>query len=267
VVVQPPLDHHYFVLHLGGCKRVTRRGDGPPQSVIAEEGSITLVPAGTAFTWRTQGPIAFAHLYIRPEQLDVICANENRSPGVSLMDGVGRCDRQLQLVFARLLDAIEPTVHTAALLLDSLLESFLVRLAQSHVSQPLPTRGDSATALAPHRLRRVIDFIEANLSKDVSLIDLGNAAGSSQFHFCRAFHVAAGCSPYQFLLRRRIQYAKALLLATTDSLDIVSSQCGFRSPRQFAVAFKRIVGVGPKRYQVVRRTRPIHPDVGAQHDR
>jgi AraC family transcriptional regulator len=247
-------------MHLGGPKHVTRRRDGAPQSTIAEEGSLTLVPAGTAFTWRTSGPIAFAHLYIRPDQLDVVRSDEDRlgGSGASLVDGVGRCDPQLQLLYRRLLEAIETSIPAAPLLLDSLLESFLVRLAQRHVSRPLAMHSASTVALAPHRLRRVLDFIEANLSRDVSLADLGSAAGTSQFHFSRAFHLATGCSPYQYLLSRRIEYAKVLLLATSESLETVSSRCGFQSQRQFAVAFKRIVGTGPKRYQLLHQRGAIH---------
>ena len=49
---------------------MTRRLDGPSIAPIAETGSLTLVPAGTAHRWVTQEPIAFAHLYIRPRQLE-----------------------------------------------------------------------------------------------------------------------------------------------------------------------------------------------------
>ena len=252
-MVQPPLDQHYVVMHLGGPKHVTRRRDGAPQSTIVEEGSLTLVPAGTAFVWRTSGPIAFAHLYIRPDQLGAIRSREDRSggSGASLVEGVGRCDPQLQLLYGRMLKAIEPSAPTGSLLLDSLLESFLVRLTQIHMSHSMVVHSRSQAMLAPHRLRRVFDFIEANLSRDVTLADLSDAAGSSQFHFSRAFHIAAGCSPYQYLLSRRIQYAKVLLLATSEPLEVVSLKCGFRNKRHFAVAFKRIVGVGPKRYQLM----------------
>ncbi len=86
---QPPLDHHYLVLHLGGTKRVTRRGS---ESIVADAqvGSITLVPAGTSYSWSTKGPIGFAHLYIRPAQVDqVITQQFDRDPrSVELVDQI-----------------------------------------------------------------------------------------------------------------------------------------------------------------------------------
>lgn len=259
VMVQPPLDQHYIVMHLGGAKHVTRRRDGAPVSTVAEEGSLTLVPAGTAFTWRTQGPIAFAHLYVRPDQIEATGSGEERwvGGGTSLVERVGCRDPHLQLLFRGLLDAIEPPAEPSLLLLDSLLESFLVRLAHRHVSHGT-TWDPRVLALAPHRLRRVLEFIEANLDQDIALADLVSAAGTSQFHFSRAFHAATGCAPYQYLLRRRIEYAQVLLLASGESLASVSSMCGFNSKRQFGVAFKRILGMGPKHFQLLRRTRALH---------
>ena len=63
---QPPLDHHYLVAHFGGNKRVTRSGAGRSLSVDVGKHSFTTVEAGTEYFWRTQRPIAFAHVYVEP---------------------------------------------------------------------------------------------------------------------------------------------------------------------------------------------------------
>lgn len=256
LMVQPPLDHHYAVMHLGGAKHVTRRRDGPSISSVAENGSITLVPAGTAYVWRTEGPIAFAHLYLRPDRLEdlVGCELESEGRGASLIETVGARDRQLELCFARMIDEVRLASHPSHLLLDSLLESFSIRVAQRYSTAPA-RRAMSAVALAPHRLRRVLEFIDSNLGRDISLADLVAAAGTSQFHFSHAFHAATGCSPYRYLLRRRLEFARVLLVASCESLEEISATCGFNSRHQFSVMFKRAMGVGPKQFRIARRTR------------
>jgi AraC family transcriptional regulator len=258
-MVQPPLDQHYVVMHLGGAKQVERRRDGAPVSTTVEEGSLTLVPAGTAFTWRTSGPIAFAHLYVRPDQLAAaaLAGDQRGGSASSLSERVGCTDAQLQMLFRSFLSAIEPKAQPPMLFLDSLLESFLVRLAQKH-SSCSPRDESRAVSLAPHRLRRVLEFIEANVAQDVSLADLAGAGGTSQFHFSRAFHIAMGCSPYRYLMNRRVELAKVLLLTSSESLLSVGLRCGFTSKRHFGVAFKRVVGIGPKRYQILRRRQTVH---------
>lgn len=251
---QPPLDHHYVVMHLGGAKQVNRRSDGPSVSAIAERCSLTLVAAGTAHSWRTRGPIGFAHLYLRPEQLDVALGSEFRvASSQATLDGcVGKRDPILEPLIGRMLDEIHGGSAASCLLLDSLLDRVLVRLARRHSSRGVvgpPAR----LTIAPHRLHHVIDFIESNLSSDLSLADLAAASGMSASHFSHAFHAATGDSPYRYVTRRRVEFAQVLLLAGNVPLQLISEKCGFQSRQQFAVMFKRHVGVGPKRFRLDRR--------------
>ncbi len=257
---QPPLDSHYVVMHLGGSKQVKRWRDGPSLDTVAEMGSLTFVPAGTAFSWRTSGPIAFAHLYVRQRQLEDTISNqfEQQADGVSLIDRVGCSDALLQQLFRAMLGEIESTGSPSGLLLDSLLESFLIKLARTHGSRAIATRF-RPVALAPHRLNRVLDFIEAKLGENIRLDDLARAAGSSQFHFSHGFREAIGCSPYRYLIQRRIENAKVMLITGTEPLATVASRCGFNSQRQFSVMFNDRTGVGPKRFRIMRRSRgPLH---------
>lgn len=250
---QPALDHHYVVMHLGGAKQVNRRNDGPSVSTIAERCSLTLVPAGTAHSWSTRGPIGFAHLYLQPGQLDVALESEFRvASSQATLDGcVGKRDPILEPLIGRMLDEIHGGGAASCLLLDSLLDRVLVRLARRHSSRGV-VGSPARLTIAPHRLHHVIDFIESNLGSDLRLADLAAVAGMSASHFSHAFHAATGDSPYHYVTRRRIEFAQVLLLAGNVPLQSISEKCGFQSRQQFAVMFKRHVGVGPKRFRLDR---------------
>ncbi len=252
---QPPLDHHYVVMHQGGAKRVTRRRDGPTVSATVDEGSLTLVPAGTAYRWQTQGPIAFTHLYLKPERLASFATREldADASAAQVVDRIGCRDSVLEPLLARMVAEVRAGPSASTLLLDSLLESFLARLAHRHLAGT-PARSCAVLALAPHRLRRVLEFVEARLGDDIVLADLAAAAGSSQSHFGRAFRLATGVSPYRYVLDRRVEYAKVLLLTGAHTLQGVSAACGFLRQQQFAVVFKQRVGVGPKRFRMLHRS-------------
>ena len=241
-------------MHLGGPKQVNRRNDGPPVSTIAELRSLTLVSAGTAHSWSTRGPIGFAHLYLRPEQLDVAVNSEFSvaSSRTTLVECVGSRDPILVPLVGRMIDEIYCGSDASPLLLDSLLDRVLVRLARRHSSHG-PLGSSPRLTIAPHRLRHVIDFIESNLGSDLRLSDLAATAGMSASHFSHAFHAATGDSPYRYVTRRRIELAQVLLLAGNTPLHSISEQCGFQSKQQFAVMFKRHVGVGPKRFRLGKR--------------
>jgi AraC family transcriptional regulator len=253
VMVQPPLDQHYIVMHLGGAKRVKRSGgDSASVETIAECRSLTLVPAGTEFNWHTAGPIAFAHLYLQPQQLKNTLATEFDQEGRdgSLVERVGFRDPVLEALVSRMIEEVECAGSASTLLLDSLLESCLIRLSRRHAPRPIASRL-MPVALAPHRLARVLEFVDAHLDRDICLADLVEAAGTGQYHFSHAFRAATGCSPYRYLIARRIEYSKVLLMTSSESLMDVSIKCGFNTQHQFASMFKRLVGIGPKRFRTM----------------
>ncbi|MEO7177568.1 MAG: AraC family transcriptional regulator, partial [Allosphingosinicella sp.] len=134
------------------------------------------------------------------------------------------------------------------LVLDSLLHSINVQLI-SECSTLSSETGRAPHAISPRRLRRVLDFIETNLATDLELEDLAAVAGSSRFHFSRAFKDATGLPPYRYLINRRIVAAKSLLLRGDLSIEDIARQCGFASRSQFAAMFRRMLGTSPGRFR------------------
>lgn len=100
-------------------------------------------------------------------------------------------------------------------------------------------------ALARGALARVVDYVEAHLGDQVSLEDLAAAAGLSRYHFNRAFKAASGESPYQYVLRRRIETAQSLLAKQGSSVEQVAAAVGFRNASYFQKMFKARVGLNP----------------------
>jgi len=112
--------------------------------------------------------------------------------------------------------------------------------------------GNHIGALPSARLRRVLDYIDANLASDTSISRLAELAGISPRQFGRLFSQSTGLTPHQYILRRRIAGAKDLLLNSQLSLTEISFILGFRSQPHFTVTFKAKVGVTPN---VFRNTR------------
>jgi AraC-like DNA-binding protein len=99
---------------------------------------------------------------------------------------------------------------------------------------------------APSRIRRSIDYINENFSRPIELQELAGVATLSLFHFVRLFKKATGMSPMRFLMQRRIEMAKALMLRHLDMpLVDVAASCGFASQSHMTTTFKRIIGVTP----------------------
>ena len=242
---QPALDRHFVSLHLGGPKRLYRRGEGCNQVRDIPKGAYSIVPAGTWFDWMTEGPVDFLHLYIECATLDTFIAeNFDRDPrAVSLSDALGSTDAlmaPLIATFAAEIDGLEP-LRTYV---EALLQLVIFRLLKLH-----STVGQSAfrvpLALAPYRLRRAVEFIEATLGEDIGLADIAAAAGVSAFHFARGFKIATGKPPYAFLVDRRIAAAKVMLREADLPIGSIAGACGFASAAQFSRSFRRATGSTP----------------------
>jgi AraC family transcriptional regulator len=246
---QPALDHHYIVQHLGGPKKVDRRRDGASVSAVVESGSLSIVPVGTHFKWHTQGPIEFAHLYLAPSLLSRMALRFEKLSDFSLVDRVGCRDPLLEASYSAMLNEIRTKDAVEPLYMDSLLETFVIKLLREHSTARNLRSSKPREMLAAYQLKRVMEFVEARLGSNVALSDLANVAGGSVFHFSRAFRNTAGDTPYRYVLRRRIERAKHLLVSSDTPIAEVARTCGFSSHANFAKTFSRFVGTTPKRFR------------------
>ncbi len=110
--------------------------------------------------------------------------------------------------------------------------------------------GEAPRSPAPQRLsRRTIDqlagFIEAGLTRRLSLNDLAHVAALSPFHFARCFKATTGLAPHQYVLARRIELAKRLIMTTSQSVVEVAWSVGFENISHFRRPFAAQVGVVP----------------------
>jgi len=110
--------------------------------------------------------------------------------------------------------------------------------------------------LAPWQIKRVMRFIDANLGAKVGPQDLADLARLSTSHFARAFRLTVGKSPYAYLIHRRIERAKELMLETDLPLVQIALDCGLADQAHLTRLFTRIVGISPAAWRRVHVPRP-----------
>ena len=102
-------------------------------------------------------------------------------------------------------------------------------------SQLKPVRG----GLTGHQLRRIKEFVDAHISKEIGISELASLVGLSQFHFIRAFKHSVGLSPYQYVLSERISVAKEMLSKSDLSIADVALAVGFSDASQLNRVFRK----------------------------
>jgi AraC family transcriptional regulator len=107
----------------------------------------------------------------------------------------------------------------------------------------------SAHTLSARQLQRVIDCIEDQPGRELTLDVLADHIGYSRHHFASLFRRTTGETPHQFVLRRRLEHARQLLEISNLSLGRIAGACGFADQSSFTRAFKRALGVTPGSYR------------------
>ena len=120
--------------------------------------------------------------------------------------------------------------------------------ASAEISSAAGARGDIGS-LPSCRLRRVTEYVEQNLDKDLTLAELAAVVYMSPFHFARLFKCSTGVPPHRFVVRQRLTRARACLATEGQSIAQISRMVGYRTPSHFTTVFRRSLGVTPGAYR------------------
>jgi AraC family transcriptional regulator len=121
---------------------------------------------------------------------------------------------------------------------------------------PAGSRG----GLAPHKLQKVLVYIEEKLAEPVGVRELASQVHMSPFHFARRFKQAVGTPPHAYITQMRIERARRLLAGSNLPLIEVATRVGYRTQAHFTGVFHRYVGTTPRAFRVGSR-KEILPQV------
>ncbi len=116
--------------------------------------------------------------------------------------------------------------------------------------------GDRDRRYIPLNLLKVLNFIEKNFNRDISLSTLAEKANLSKYYFCRFFKHYMGVTPKQYIIKRRIEEAKRLLKEEEMDISDIAFRVGFSYLNHFERQFKKYTSQSPKEYRKSLRKRP-----------
>jgi AraC family transcriptional regulator len=77
------------------------------------------------------------------------------------------------------------------------------------------------------------------------LHELAQVAGMSTHYFCELFKQSSGLSPYRYVLKQKIDGAKASLMDPKMDIATAGAMAGFINQSHFTKVFRKLVGVTP----------------------
>ena len=109
--------------------------------------------------------------------------------------------------------------------------------------------------LPREKLVRAIEYIQDQLSADLTVSGIAQTVGMSPHHFTRLFKKSTGQTPYEYVVETRVRKAKELLTTGKLTISEVAHHVGFVDQSHLTRHFKRVFGLPPKK--LLSRRRPV----------
>jgi AraC family transcriptional regulator len=226
-----------IVLHRSGPVQTTFASGGHVTSRCIPKGSIFFLPAGHACEVGLHGALDTLHIYLRANLVSV----HNVTPLLVERDVV------IQHLAQAVEQAVCENVSSSDLFIEPIARALADRVsAISRSSEPWQVQ---TAGLPDYELRRLNDFIEANLESEITLAAMASACGIGTKSFVRAFAATTGKSPYQYVIAARVERAKRLIEQDQEGLAEIALRCGFSHQEHLTRSFRRLTGQTPGRYR------------------
>jgi AraC family transcriptional regulator len=220
--------------------RQTRDGRSSVSDML--HGEMTLMPSGMPSEWSWNSAC---------DRLDVMLPADVFGDESALLDVVDRRvfrDSEMETICRSLYREVSLGEMADRLFVESLVMQLGVLLLRRHATAPKEARSMSPAGLTRGQARGVLDYIESNLSRELTLRELAGTASLSPHHFARMFKRTIGTAPHRYVVERRVEHAKRMLRTSGTSLVEVGLSMGFCNQSHFTSTFSRVVGVTPTRF-------------------
>jgi AraC family transcriptional regulator len=243
----PGLDDVLIVMHLGPSAKISCRRDGRRFNGTAVHGDIDIIPAHTAMRWEMRDQndrnlilgLSENFLHKMIEQGD---SNGGR---LRILNRFQIRDLELEKLSWAMKREMETGCPSGRLYLDGLTLAVVSRLVTCHSSRTKEVEHRNG-GLAGYRLKQVLSFIEDRLAEDLSLEKIAAVAGVSASHLNTLFRESMEMAVHQYVIQRRVELAKTLLLRGEMSITEVALAAGFAHQSHLARHMRRTLGMPPR---------------------
>ncbi|WP_298279930.1 AraC family transcriptional regulator [uncultured Bradyrhizobium sp.] len=245
-----PLMRDYMIVIYEGARAIMERSSGGPwHSDVVEKGVISLLTRAEQSVWRWDRPISVKHIYVGHDVIEQTANQvfEQEFDRIRIDDRVRAEDPIIPLYLKILERELQGEGLGEELYIDLVRAQFAIHLLRRYAA--VEFRTPKLASLSPRSRRMVIEFIDQNLTKSITLDDLAGLAGLSSYHFSRKFKADLGMAPHNYVVSRRVERAKRLLKSGRLPLKLVAAECGFTDQSHLNRVFRKFLGVTPNGFR------------------
>ena len=243
-------------LHLSGSQRTASRYEGEGwREYVDLRGTVDVIVPGRPFESVGIGPSEDLHVLLPGHLIRAVGDEVGAAPGgLEFRSALAVPDETMAQLMAAFAGEVAGGGFGGRLYAEGLANALAVHLLRRYSTlgegRTLALGLNAKAAGVPAKtVRRALEFIGDHLTGDLSLADIAKAANTSERHLHRLFREAVGVSPHQYVIRGRVEEAKALLRRTDLTIAEVAVSSGFAHHQHLNRHFKRLAGISPERFR------------------
>jgi AraC family transcriptional regulator len=243
--------HHRIGMHLGAPVNAFCSCDGQSHRRVQSDGDMDIVPAGLDGTWEDDADCTILRISVDPILVSRTAEDLGLDPGhIRIAPHFQLRDEGLKHIALALHAQSASDSGADRLYAESLTTALATRLIDRAGQKFLPS---ASQQLSIRQKRRLSDHIEANLDRDLSLLELSQVAAVSVSHLKVLFRRTFGMPVHQYVIRRRVERARSLLLLGDAPISQIALETGFAHQSHMAHCMKKLVGATPQSIRVQAR--------------
>jgi len=237
-VALEPIGDHRIIIHLSRATRSFCLETG--EQFLRQAGDIDVVPSGAIGGFVAETPYQSLQIRLAPSMLDHAASRSRQLASARLAHHhMLRNDRIVLLG-----QALESDVKAGSPSGPLFAENVGMALAVELINLANDPPGE-AIRLSNAQLQRVLAYIDANLDQPLTIDILSREAGVSSSHLRTWFKAAMDITIHRYILRRRVEHARQLLLQGDRKLSDVALAAGFAHQSHLAKWMRRELGRSP----------------------
>lgn len=245
-VETPALAKPRIAVHLGRSLYMVCQRAGLNHRGWGVHGDIDIIPAGTPAVWEPRQPDTALIVGIAPDLLVTAAQDLELAPDrLEVVDRFQIRDTQIEHICWALKAEMEAGYPTGRAFLDGLGTALAAAIVSRHSSL---TNGHTPihSSMSGQRLRQALSYIEDNLNRDLSLSEIAQYVGVSVLHLKTTFRQTTGVPVHRFIIQRRLERARTLLLQGKLSIGEIAHETGFAHQSHLANHMRRRWGCSPR---------------------
>jgi AraC family transcriptional regulator len=212
------------------------------------DGDIVVIPTKVEHQSSWNRETEFTLLILEPKFVSFAAYEAIDPDRVEIIPHFAKSDPLIAQLGLALTTHIKTDANVANLYVNSAAHLLAIHLLKFYGTKQ-PVFQEYGDGLSKSRLKQVIEYIRANIDRDLSLEKLAELVQMSTFYFARLFKQSTGYTPHQYIIRCRIDRAEYLLKQGNLSIVEICQQVGFQSQSHFTQLFRKYKGITPKKYR------------------